>query len=159
MLARTGRRSFGREREIGEMQRARELDGSPVGIAHDYAAGIEVGIGEGFLQGEHRGHAAVGMAEVLDPVGEGPGGEDGGQLGLGLGPLSRVVRHLLGLQVGTRQCVAQPVPELALQRPHRHVASIGGRVHVVAGQRAAERILARGAVRPRLSRASMGKMA
>ena len=49
---------------------------------------------------------------------------------------------MAGLEVRPPQGVAQQVPELLLERAHRHVAAIGRLVHPVAGHAAAQQILA-----------------
>ena len=83
-----------------------------------------------------RADAHVLAVEELQPLGERPCLEHGAELG-GERVLSIWVELARG-ELGPLDQLAQPREELRLERPHRQMPSVGGRVDPVAGEAAGE---------------------
>lgn len=93
-----------------------------------------------------RANAHVFAVEELQPLGERPCLEHGGQLGS-----ERVLTIRIELargELGPSDQLAQPPEELGLERPHRQMPGVGGRVDPVAGKAAREEARERIAAQP-----------
>src|SRR5438046_1693241 len=91
----------------------------------DHPARLDMRISERFFERVDRRDAAVGVSEARLPVRQRMGAENGGELISHTRLDGRVAAAVQRLEIGTRYHIAQPLPELALERADGDEAFIG----------------------------------